>query len=516
MNQLFIRSDATISMGTGHIMRCIALAQAWKKRGGLVTFISHCPNPEISIRIESEGFEFIELEEICPSAYDIKKTLKILTNNIAQNRGKPGSPNWVILDGYHFTPEYQKAIIKEGFKLLVIDDYNHLDHYNADIILNQNIGSNHFHYSCKHDTKKLLGTDYVMLRSEFLMNKNIKPPLPSKAQNILVTMGGSDPDNMTLKILHAIDKIDDPDLNFKVIVGPDNPNMDTLLNASQNKPGKINLVTNANMPKMMAWADLCLTAGGSTCWELCFMKVPLMIITLAENQIELTTRLNKAGAAIMLGKKETLTSTDITHSILTLSGDKKKRIELKDAGEKLIDGKGTKRIIRQMLVKTVMLRSAGSTDAKLLYEWANDKKARLLSFNTDPIPWEEHQQWLKQKLKDNNTWIFIAENHLGSPIGQIRFDGKDDYYQISYSLDKKFRGLGLGKALLKTGLKTIQANIHKTARMQGSVKNDNVASKISFEKCGFSSIKNNSGITIGSDRVVYQLLLPPAKKLEKS
>lgn len=493
-------------MGTGHIMRCIAMAQAWKKRGGSVTFISHCPNCGISNRIESEGFTLIQINDIWPNAQDLQKTVAIINTFHAQIKDRASdSGSWVILDGYHFTPDYQKEIMASGVRLLVIDDYNHLDHYNANILLNQNIGSHHYPYSCGPDTIKLTGTKYVMLRSEF--RRNQKPRPLTKVENILVTMGGADPDNVTSKILQAIDKTDATDFNFNIIVGPNNPNIEGLKETFQNKHPHVHLIENADMPGMMTWADLAITAGGSTCWELCFMEVPLMVVILAKNQTQLASGLEKAGAAIILGEKETLTSDEITHSISTLVPNIKKINRLKKSGAALVDGKGTKRIIRQMLVGKIKLRPVGTNDTKLLYQWANDKEVRLSSFRSEPIPWETHLQWLGKKLNNKNVWIRIAETDTGAPIGQIRFDLKDHIWRISYSLDKRFRGLGLGKRLLKAGLKKIEATIDLPATIQGAIKKDNPASKISFENCGFRPIKNNPDIN--SDHILYQLQLHP-------
>ena len=159
MNHLFIRADATVSMGTGHMMRCIALAQTWKKRGGLVTFISHCPNEAITKRLGSEGFNLIRIKKISPHSQDIETIINILRNHFSSAEKQIfKTHNWVILDGYHFTPDYQKSLMEEGFNLLVIDDYNHLDHYQATILLNQNIGSDQYMYACPNDTIKLFGT----------------------------------------------------------------------------------------------------------------------------------------------------------------------------------------------------------------------------------------------------------------------------------------------------------------------------------------------------------------------
>jgi UDP-2,4-diacetamido-2,4,6-trideoxy-beta-L-altropyranose hydrolase len=509
MNHLFIRSDANPSMGAGHVMRCIALAQAWKKRGGTVTFITHCPSPSILKRIESEGFCLIQMEEICPSDQDIQKTLKIIKVKQSPLSQDSEEHNWVVLDGYHFTSDYQKAIMESGFKLLVIDDYNHLDHYNADILLNQNIGAHHFNYSCLPGTEKLLGTKFVMLRSEFLSDKKTKN-LPQKAKNILVTMGGSDPDNITLKILQVINQIDDPELDFKIIAGPGNPHIKILKEVAQRKSGRIHLIDQADMPEMLVWADLCITAGGSTCWELCFSGVPFLILTIAENQLNSVLRLTQAGAAINLGKKESLIPEKIYHCILTTVNDIKTRQGLIKSGANLVDGKGTKRIVRQMLVGGIMMRPAGFRDAELLFKWANDKEVRSFSFNADPISWEEHLEWLSHKLKDKNSWIFIAESRIGKPIGQIRFDGGEDLFKISYSLDKRFRGLGLGKNLLELGLQTLRTRLQKPCLIQGFIKKENVASKLSFEKAGFISKKNRAPEN-GSDSIAYELKLFPVE-----
>ncbi|MCM2284582.1 MAG: UDP-2,4-diacetamido-2,4,6-trideoxy-beta-L-altropyranose hydrolase [Desulfobacula sp.] len=512
MNHLFIRSDATPAMGTGHVMRCLALAQAWKKRGGTVTFITHCPSPSILKRIGSEGFCLIQMEEICPSAQDIQKTLKIIQGKQSPLSQDSEGYKWVVLDGYHFTSDYQKAIMESGFKLLVIDDYNHLDHYNTDILLNQNIGAHHFNYSCLPGTEKLLGTKFVMLRSEFLSAKKTRT-LPQKAKSILVTMGGSDPDNITLQILQAVNQIDDPELNFRIIAGPGNPHITTLKAAIQSN-GHTHLIDHADMPELMGWADLCITAGGSTCWELCFFGVPFLVLIIAENQLNTALGLAHAGAAINLGKKESLIPHEINHCILATVNDIKTRQGLKKSGVNLVDGKGTKRIIRQMLVGKMMMRPAGFRDAELLFKWANDKEVRSFSFNADPISWEEHLEWFSHKLKDKNSWVFIAENNIGEPIGQIRFEGRDGCVKISYSLDKRFRGLGLGKNLLELGLQTIRTKLQNPCLMQGFIKKDNIASKMSFEKAGFTSIKNQAPEN-GSDHIAYQLELSSLASQEK-
>ena len=130
MNTLFIRADATSQIGSGHVMRCIALAQAWQDQGGRVTFISHCDSDTLRIRIIGEGFNLVSIEKPHPHPSDLTLTLSCIN---PETTG-PNTGAWLVLDGYHFTPDYQKAIKDAGIRLLIIDDMNHLPYYHADII----------------------------------------------------------------------------------------------------------------------------------------------------------------------------------------------------------------------------------------------------------------------------------------------------------------------------------------------------------------------------------------------
>lgn len=343
MVNLFIRADATVAMGTGHIMRCIALAQAWKKKGGTVTFISHCKNEIILQRIESEGFNFIAIENPCSTSQDLKQTLQVLK----KNNSAIYNPGWLILDGYHFTTDYQKAIRDSKTKLLVMDDYHHLDYYCADIIVNQNLKADNYRYNCNQDAVKLLGAKYAMLRSEFLDKKSEKDA-SEKARKIIVTMGGSDPENATLKIIEALQHIDDLELEIKIVVGSSNPNLKELKNSLQRNPHNIQLLHNADMPELMIWADLAISAGGSTCWELLYYGVPFLVIILAINQEEIAAVLENKSAAINCGHFQSLHPENLARRILSVIHNKTLREQFKTKGSLLIDGFGATRIIQQM------------------------------------------------------------------------------------------------------------------------------------------------------------------------
>jgi UDP-2,4-diacetamido-2,4,6-trideoxy-beta-L-altropyranose hydrolase len=337
---MLIRADSNAKIGTGHIMRCFALAQRWQATGGKAIFVTTCKNEELLARIQNEGFQIEYLKKSYPSSEDSKVMLEIL---------KRESESWIVLDGYHFDSAYQSRVKEEGYSLMVVDDTNHLHHYYADILLNQNIDAENFNYSCEPNSLLLLGTRYVLLRREFLAWKEWKREIPRIARKVMVTLGGSDPDNVTLKVIHSLCKIKVSGLEVKVIAGPSHPQISSLRKASDTAPFPIEIVHNARtMADVMAWADLALSAGGTTCWELAYMGVPFAIVILAKNQEKIAAGLDNAATAINLGWHSSLTSDALTDCLFDLIENKDKRMELSSNGKNLVDGLGVERVQQQM------------------------------------------------------------------------------------------------------------------------------------------------------------------------
>jgi spore coat polysaccharide biosynthesis predicted glycosyltransferase SpsG len=165
---LLIRADASVSIGTGHIMRMIALGQAWQAQGGEVHFFCAEITPALEQRLASEGFHLSRIHSPLGSQEDLSETIHLISETLQVDRQNAR----VVLDGYHFGSGYQLGIKAAGFKLLVVDDYGHADFYHADWVLNQNISAREELYAKRSpDTKLLLGPKFVMLRKEFLAYK---------------------------------------------------------------------------------------------------------------------------------------------------------------------------------------------------------------------------------------------------------------------------------------------------------------------------------------------------------
>jgi UDP-2,4-diacetamido-2,4,6-trideoxy-beta-L-altropyranose hydrolase len=338
---LLIRADADTQIGTGHLMRGLALGQAWQDAGGRAVFLMAVETPPLEARLRSEGMEVVRLP-VQPGSTDDA----IRTADFAHQVGA----DWVVVDGYHFGADYQRIIKDSGLRLVFIDDIGHAEHYSADLVLNQNIHAHEDLYPNREPyTRLLLGTRYVLLRREFLKWRGWKREIPEVARKVLVTMGGSDPDNVTLKVIQALQQVDMDGLEAIVVVGGSNPNHEELQAAVQDSRFPIRLESNVtDMPELMAWADVAVSAGGSVIWELAFMGVPIIGLSRAEQEEVLLQRSTQSGISVNLGGYHNVRPGWICEVLTGLAHSKEQRLAMSRAGRSLVDGLGPDRVINSM------------------------------------------------------------------------------------------------------------------------------------------------------------------------
>ena len=322
-------------------MRCLALAQAWQSQGGSVTFLSCCEESALQERVSASGFGFIPLKQAHPAPDDLKTTLSQL--------GRTGSA-WLAADGYHFDLYYQQAVRAAGYHLLVIDDTACWPEYAADVLLNQNVNADALPYKTNADAKLLLGPTHALLRREFLDWSEWRRTGPAVARKVLVTMGGSDPDNVTLSVLEALTQVDMPGLEVKLVAGPANPHHDLLRRAVDSSTVNVELLKNvADMPLLMSWADVAVSAAGSTSWELAFMGLPSILMVLADNQKGVARGLDQTGAAISLDEHNRVSQRDLQETLSGLLQDVGLRQQISQQARALVDGKGAARVVEALM-----------------------------------------------------------------------------------------------------------------------------------------------------------------------
>ena len=476
MGPLLIRADASAAIGSGHVMRCLALAQAWQDSGGKVCLAAR-PLPETLKRRWDE--EQMEIRQLAESNDDARETVELACEIDA---------DWVVLDGYQFGTEFQRFIKNAGMRLLVVDDDGCARNYVADLILNQSPGATRDMYpSCDPRATLLLGARYALLRREF---HRTLPPTRSHAscgRKVLVTMGGADPPNCTHAILEAIALIEG--LTTVAVLGPNNPRVYELEQMARRSAGRIAVRGNpVDMPQLMRWADLAVSAAGSTCWELAFMGLPMLLVVLADNQRPNATSLEELGVAENLGWHSELSEEKVRAAIMHILDDPALRASMSQKGLALVDGRGARRIVTEMRSRLFTLRRAGAEDSQVLLEWANETGVRAASFSSGPISQEEHRIWFTRKLRDPACAFFIASDDRQTPVGQVRFDQEGCDAVISVSIDRKVRGRGTGTAVISLACR--QLFKETGARLvHAYVKPDNAASTGAFADAGFAEVE---------------------------
>jgi UDP-2,4-diacetamido-2,4,6-trideoxy-beta-L-altropyranose hydrolase len=455
-------------------MRCLALAQTWQDSGGQVVFASAEITDALRKRLADERCGVVEISAPVGTSHDVEQT-------VAAARER--KCDWLVVDGYTFGAQYQQKLKAAGLKVLFVDDYGHAPRYFADLILNQNVtAASDLYAERETQTKLLLGTKYCLLRGEFTRWRNWQREIAPVCRQVLVLMGGSDPGNITARVIEALAAKVFEELEITVVVGGSNPNFAMLEKLA---PGNITLKRNVTgMAELMAAADLVVSAAGITCWELCFMGLPALLIDVAENQSPLARELDRRGCAIHVEGAE-VSADKIAGEVIRLAGSSELRRSLSQRSRELVDGRGAERIVSVLRgAPTIRLRRVKADDARLLWEWANDPDVRASSFSSAPIQWETHAEWFAERSNCKKSLFLIAEDTEGCAVGQIRFDLNGCDAELNVSVAKEKRGLGIGTPLVEGAVSEIWANT-PCMRVHAFVKPENTSSARTFERAGF-------------------------------
>ena len=458
-------------------MRCLALAQAWQDAGGKTVMAMAEATPATEDKLRREDVEVVRLAVAGGTEGDA-----IRTASLAEQR----QAAWGTVDGYQFDSAYQTKLKSKGLRLMSIDDHGRARPYSVDLVLNQNAHAAEALYGQRAPyTRLLLGPDYAMLRRQFASWRNWQREIAGAGHRILLTMGGSDPGNFTLRVMEALPMVGMESLEAVVVVGGSNPHGPALEGAAKSRQG-VRLAKNAdNMPELMAWADLAVSAAGTTCWEMCFLGLPAVVVDLAANQRPVAQRLDELGVACHLGSSSDCSAERIAGELTRLLADAETRSRMCRRGRELVDGRGAARVCAAMMGGGIRLRPATEADCRLLWEWANEAGVRASAFSQQPIGWDEHTAWFRAQLADAACMILIGEDAAGRPIGQVRMHRQTSREaEIDVSVARDFRGAGYGSLLIDTAVREAAAAAGIT-RVHAFIRPENDASARAFENAGF-------------------------------
>lgn len=351
-----IRTDASLEIGTGHVMRCITLAKQLEREGANITFICrNFPGNSISY-LQSQGFHVHALtlhenqnhwqwmrENWKQDAEETKLTITNLNKKIGL----------LIVDHYGLDAKWESKLRSDVNHIMVIDDLADRSH-DCDLLLDQNYYLNmqiRYKGLVSDSCVQLLGPNYALLRDEFLSLDPQKINRDRNVKNILVFFGGTDPTGETIKTLQAIQRLNFSDVEFNVVVGVTNPRKGQIEKMCKSIPDvTFNCQVN-NMAELMVKADLAIGAGGTTSWERCFLGLPSITIIVADNQKELSKAVAEKGAMYCLGTSTEVATKDINEKITELCNNPMKRSEMIQSCWKIVNPKYVK---ERLVIENIM------------------------------------------------------------------------------------------------------------------------------------------------------------------
>ena len=347
MNIIF-RVDASLKMGTGHVMRCLTLAQVLKENGANIKFICRKHEGNLIDKIHSSGFNVHELGLLEEIKVDNKLTHSPWLSVTQQQDAddcidilKAKKVDWLIVDHYALDEQWQKRLKPYYEKIMVIDDLADRKHQ-CDVLLDQTFGRQHDDYVAlvPKDCELLLGSQYALLRPEFSKWRAYSLERRSKPEfkKLLINMGGVDVDNVTENVLDELKLCNLPnDMNISVVMGSSAPHLESIKSKANALPYKTKIKVDVdNMAELMANADIAIGAAGATTWERCCLGLPTIQIVIAKNQITIAKSLGESGAIKLL--------KSIGGMSRVINNPTKWMLNVSNIARNVTDGLGVKRV----------------------------------------------------------------------------------------------------------------------------------------------------------------------------
>lgn len=339
------RADASTRIGTGHIMRCLALADTLKRRGSSCHFICLQETGRLLDLIRAHGHtthDLVGAEDDAPGADWV--------GDVAQTRAIVAviQPDWLIVDHYRLGREWECEIRSAAGKLFAIDDIGRA--HQCDLLLDQNFRNPvHARYreTQASGTQVLLGPEYALVSSRFAA---LRPAALGRRDRslsrLLVTMGGTDPDNETGKVLAGLGSAGGSRWVVDVVVGASNPHVEAVEAVCRNLPNATLHVQTSKMAELMLAADCAIAAGGSTTWERCCLGLPALVTVISDDQLAIAEAVAATGAHLLLGRNRNLRAEDYVTTIGTLTPERLRTMSA--AAAAICDGLGAERVAERL------------------------------------------------------------------------------------------------------------------------------------------------------------------------
>ena len=484
--RVLIRADASPTIGSGHIARCLTLGRVLRKQGAHVAFACRLLSGHRLDSLRAEGFETFALPARYPDEdprQAIESMLPWQADIAALGRALESHPafDWIIVDHYGLDHHWQTAARRWAPRIAAVDDLA-TRQYRVDLLLNQNLSGTPEAYASllTPGCQTLLGPRFAMLRDEFCCPAiEIKP----RARRVLVNFGGFDAAMQTHHAMLALSDFHELEVDF--VAGAGNPAWKQMQALAAYRPNWRLHSFVSDFHRLMTEVDLFIGAGGGTSWERAAMGLPTICIAVSNNQQANGEVMATSGAHVFLGSREHVSVEQLRQAIGFIIGNQGLRQSLAERSRQLVDGRGALRVAVALAGAVLQIRQATQDDAQLLFEGRNAEAVRRWSLDTHVIDWQRHQAWLAASLSNPRRLLLIAEADDG-PVGVLRYDFDDARAEVSIYLFEGRFGLGWGRALLARGEAFVTAHWPALEAITAQVLPANQPSLKVFREAGFT------------------------------
>jgi len=477
------RADATESIGGGHVMRCLTLADAMADAGWICSFATI---PE-TLKI---------VPSLCNSDHGVNE-LQCLKDKEPEKLADWWSEgcDLLVVDHYERDVSFELECRPWARKIMVIDDYVQRQH-SCDFLLDQTYARNKTEYvgHVPQNCQSFLGSEYALLRPQFA---ELRPGTLKRRENqsdvsrLLITLGACEPKNITGQLLEAVEHSNiNNKIEIDVILGSYSPFAQDLRERTSSWTRTVNIHEHvSDIATMMAKADVSIGAAGGTSMERCCLGLPSILLKLAENQQSNITALSQYGAAIDLGSPEDICRERLGAALDDLCTNAVKRREMSRACAGLCDGLGSQRVLLSVMppIQTrnnlpLTLRFATPEDSDIVFTWQTHSETRRFFRNPKAPKKAEHQQWYQDNLRKSDRSLYIIQVN-NEPVGTLRADkciGNRTGLEISIAISPERYGAGIGTAAL-----AFARNVFCYENLWAEILPMNKASQAIFKKAGF-------------------------------
>jgi spore coat polysaccharide biosynthesis predicted glycosyltransferase SpsG/GNAT superfamily N-acetyltransferase len=472
--RVLLGCDGGGTLGVGHVMRSLALAEAAVAAGHDVVVAGHFEGSFLLAQLAAAPVQVLPLP-VRMAEGDLQAFLDV----VGRLR-----PDVVHVDSYAASAQLAELVAASGAQALVSNmEDGTFGRRPAEVVIDPTLGAERSVRSQDGATWLLRGSRYTPLRRQVI--EAGRREAGQIARSVLVVMGGTDPGGLAPL---AVELLARTGLALEVTVIAVDENARRARTAAAGSRLSLSVLPPVDgLPAMMSTQDLVISAAGTSVWELCCIGVPAALVLAADNQREGYDQVVAAGAAIGLGRPGPGADEHAVDLLTLALTDARVRAGLVSAGHRVVDGLGAWRVVRMweqalavrrlpvVEIAGLVARPATLHDARRLWQWRNDPATRAGSRSSDEVAWEDHLGWLTASLTRTDRILLVVEDGDG-PVGTVRWDlvpepegehtGGDDW-EASITVAPQRRGQSLSRPLLRAAEAALSRDTTEVTRSGG-------------------------------------------------